>query len=267
MSRFALAILALVSTNTALAATVNLGADAVAWQELFESYNAPANNNYGSPADLVWTYDAANPGATVATATVRCGSYAAKGFVVGAQLTESELTSLTTSPSPEAAKWYDAIVAGASVGAVHIGEVDIADLERGDILAAKYETATDTGHVMIVGSVSLVPTSTPSWVVPLSPTNAGTDARWIVVIHDATKTPHGTTPNSRATDLGVQRDSRNEFTDAGGVEDQGVGVGTVLVYTDSSGAITGWRWSHNGSYYANDTTGRPLVAGRITEDI
>ena len=126
---------------------------------------------------------------------------------------------------------------------------------------------------MMVWSVQQIPANSADFtsVVPVSPANAS-DTRWMVVIYDSTKTPHGSTPSTAATNQGVQRDSRNEFPESSTVEDQGMGVGTVVVYTDSStGAITGWRWSYNGNYYSQvpttGTTTRPLIAGRVTDEI
>lgn len=247
---------------TASATPVNVGVDAVTWAALFESKNTPANNDYGSPASLTWSYDPANPSATVATAFVRCGAFAAKEFIIGGGLAEADIDDLTTSPSPEAALWYDAIVADTTVGDLSLFQVDMADLERGDILVAKYGSGDDTGHIMLVSSVLSTARGDSLSLVPASPANA-TDDKWLVVIYDSTKTPHGSVPSSAATTMGVVQDSRNRDRDAGGAEDKGVGVGTIVVYTDAtSGDITGWRWSYNGSYYL--PSARPMVAGRLT---
>lgn len=255
-----LTVLALVAT--ASATPVNVGVDAVTWAALFESKNSPANNDYGSPAALTWVYDPADPTATVATAFVRCGAFAAKEFIIGGGLTETDIDDLTTSESPEAALWYDAILADTTVGDLSLFQVDVADLERGDILVSKYGSGADTGHIMLVSSVLSTARGDTLSLVPASPADA-TDDKWLVVVYDSTKTPHGSDPHPDAVTMGVVRDSRNRDRDATGAEDRGVGVGTVVVYTNAStGAITGWRWSYNGSYYPPSL--RPMIAGRLT---
>lgn len=254
--------LALSAVSSASATPVNVGADAVSWAALFERYNTPANNDYGSPSALTWVYDPANPTATVATAYVKCGAFAAKEFIIGGGLTEDDVEDLTTSKSPEAALWYDAIVADTTVNDLSLFEVTMDELERGDLLVAKYTSGEDSGHVMLVSTVRSTTRGHDLALVPASPADS-TDDKWLVVIYDSTKSPHGSNPSTNAKTMGVLRDSRNADTDAGGVEDKGVGVGTVVVYTDADdGTITGWRWSYNGTYYPPSS--RPLVAGRLT---
>lgn len=257
-------LFALAFVSTASAVPVNVGADAIAWAELFESQNKPADNDYGSPASLAWSHDPANPSATVATAFVKCGAFAAKEFIVGGGLTEDDVDALTTSPSPEAALWYDAIVADTTVGDLSLFEVDMDELERGDLLVAKYGSGEDSGHVMLVSSIRSTALGHSLSLVPASPANA-TDDKWLLVIADSTKTPHGTEPSATAAAMGVVWDTRHKNKDADGTVDKGVGIGTVVVYTNATtGAITGWRWSYNGTYYPPSS--RPMVAGRLTVD-
>jgi len=114
---------------------------------------------------------------------------------------------------PKAENFYAAIAAGDGF----VLRNDMAEVEVGDIFAARFVDDRNTGHVMLVDARPRL-IDTP--VAPLLP-----DTRqWEIVVIDASSA-HGRT------------DTRYR---QGGARQTGIGRGSVRVYTDRRGQLVGW---------------------------
>ncbi len=212
------------AVNFTIAPVHNL---AVANQYLTDVLAPKASNIYGTPAMI--QYDAAGN----ITAQTECGSFTSLLLQNSyPAVTGSVIKALTGSTSPDAAQWYDAVSAQPSAPtadgtfALH-ARTQVAAIQPGDFLAAKYANGNSTGHVMTVESMTLLGVN-PNVGGVLIP-GAWQLNVWRAQVIDSTSTPHGHDP--------MFPDSR---TAAGG---QGIGSGTILLYADfQSGALVGWTW-------------------------
>lgn len=213
----------------------------------------PVNNEYASPLD-VWFDDGD------LFAYTMCGSYAAHlhKTAYGA-VDNSVFTGLFDSTSPNAEKWYNGLAAH-NVFVNQDGQFetftvpDVASIQSGDVLAAKYTSGAATGHVMVVDQMQLVGIEqlSPGKIPGLSEA-----VKWEVYVHDSTRTVHGSS------------DTRYE-ADLEGEHDEGIGLGLIAVYSHpETGEIVGWKWRADAwtMYQATDSEApkfRPMVAGGIT---
>lgn len=114
---------------------------------------------------------------------------------------------------PKAANYYEAIAAGEGFER----RASISDVEVGDIFAAKFTAEIDTGHVMLVDAK-------PKLIEhPVSPIIPDTQ-QWEIVVIDSSGS-HGKNDTRHRTD---------------GTRQNGIGRGSVRVYTDGNGQLTGW---------------------------
>lgn len=236
---------------TALAASTAHAQSAIVDQaNAWEMNVRPEDNSYASPSKV----ETDATGAVKAAAV--CGGYVA--LVVRAAfptVTSTVLRSLTGSASPNSKQWNDAIEAGAtfSNGAGTFRMVErftVDQITGGDILAAEYASDGITGHTMIVDSLWLDRGNVATTIPGAPKAN-----RWVVVVHDATSSPHGAS------------DSRWQAENGG--HDQGIGSGELYLFADPlTGAIVGWTWSVASSsiYQGTDPQApryRPMVAGAL----
>jgi hypothetical protein len=245
---------------------------------LFHPVIKVENNFWGAPASI-YVEGPSDPHPGDLHATVKCGSFLAL-LVKNTYptVTDTVLANLTTSSSPDAVKWYDAIVgqaqdAGSGIGFVR--RTSAAQIAPGDILASAYTTSGDSGHAMTVESITFKNAA----IVPPFPIPGVTKVnRYWVTVYDSSKDPHG---NDWAT---------NPFPDSrdhGATDDTGIGFGAIALYaladddTDpnnaapaDAGKIVAWAWNVSATttsfYYAvpkpagSSKEYRPLEAGRLT---
>lgn len=211
----------------------------------------PENNDYASPLDL-WFEDGEIHAHTM------CGSYAAHLHKAAyATVDNSVFTGLFNSTSPNAEKWYDGLAAhNVFVNQDGVFETttvpQVASIQPGDVLAAKYQSGAATGHVMVVDDLEYIGIEQLGQKIP----HLTEAARWEVSIHDSTKNVHGET------------DSRFE-ADEEGEHDKGLGMGQIVVFAHpDTGEIVGWKWRTDAwtVYQGTDSQEpnyRPMVAGTI----
>jgi hypothetical protein len=138
---------------------------------------------------------------------------------------------------PLAITYHDAITSGN--GFARISRA--AAMAPGDIIAIRYPDGSEnTGHVLLVAAA-------PTRRIASHPFVAGLD-QWDVEVIDSSESGHGKQDTRRLPD---------------GKFRQGVGEGTMRLYTDHSGTIAGYSWSTfaNSDFYDPQT--RDIVVGRL----
>jgi hypothetical protein len=206
------------------------------WAEDVVEHIAPADNAYGSsPTYLTW---AGVNGATSYTNRTECSSFVTRVLKQAYGWTNADFTAWFNSTSPTAAKYHDAIVAGNQF----VAFTQVNDIQSGDFLAVKYldGTTTSTGHMMIATGPATLRMAT-------APHVSGTTQYEVEVI-DSSKSGHG------PTDTRLQED---------GTWQDGVGMGILRLYADTTGAIVGYSWSTYSSSVYYDQATRHLVIGRL----
>ena len=118
----------------------------------------------------------------------------------------------------------------------------ITEIQPGDILAVKYLDGVkkDTGHVMIVAEAPRPRDATE----PIEPATR----QWEVVVIDSSKSGHGPDDTRRKPDKTFYN---------------GVGKGTIRLYTNSQGEIVGYTWSTLKKSEYFDQQKHHLVVGRL----
>lgn len=260
------------------------GTTVVARAEFYVSRVFPANNAY--------TYSNQTGGGQITitdpdgdelfdvNARVVCGSFVARVHRLVHGLTGSgssdpndTMNRLFGSGLPNAAQWYDGIVAegsvvqgtGASAKTVRITRIANPMTANGFaghniVLASKYGNAAgDSGHAMIAASWT---DDTPA---DTSAFPQGATRRWNVRIFDSTKSSHYDGSNL-ITDSREQGESGAGYDGVWGTaddnDDNGIGEAHIHVYSDNAGAIVAWAWTlaDNEIYTQAD---RPMVAGEM----
>ncbi|MGC4017752.1 MAG: hypothetical protein QM755_25020 [Luteolibacter sp.] len=137
-------------------------------------------------------------------------------------------------PSPPAyQKFFAGLVEAPQPGWQSVSKVS--ELRPGDVISWDHKTATAVGHAVVVAG---------------KPSNQG-DGVWIVEVYDSTGSPHQ--EDSRAGD------ARAQPLEDGGAR-SGLGHGVIaLVADETSGALTGYRWSPKAK-----TIVAPIAAARPT---
>ena len=115
---------------------------------------------------------------------------------------------------PKAANYYEVIAAGQGF----VRRSTITDVEVGNIFAAKFTADIDTGHVMLVDAK---PRRIENPVSPILPDTQ----QWEIVVIDSSSSSHG------------KNDTRHR---SDGTRQNGIGRGSVRVYTDATGQLLGW---------------------------
>ena len=145
-------------------------------------------------------------------------------------------------PRPTAARFHDAIVDGR--GFTKISKVE--DIRPGDILAVKYFVdKPNTGHVMLADGIA-------HHMEEIEPVQPGTQ-QWEIAIIDSSESGHGIA------------DSRHK-KGANGKDHQGLGTGTLRLYTLPDGTVAGFSWSTLKISKFVRPEDEHLVMGRIRPD-
>jgi hypothetical protein len=154
-------------------------------------------------------------------------------------------------PRPLAGDYYRAISGQLSscqgLGFAIVGV--IGDVVEGDIIAIDYsknpDAEHDTGHVMLVESVSLAPPDQQAEA------QDGT-TQWLARVIDQSDATHG------------PGDTRYDPHDPHRRKFKGLGSGVVRFYVDPSGAIKAYAWVGN-HLEPSVTWDRPAVIGRLVD--
>ena len=119
---------------------------------------------------------------------------------------------------------------------------NIANVQLGDLIVIRYLNSApgdNTGHVLLVAGL-------PQRRAATKPVVNNTQ-QWDVVIIDSSESGHGKEDTRRLPN---------------GAYHDGVGRGTMRIYTDDNGALVGYTWSDLEESLFYDSTSRPLVIGR-----
>lgn len=194
------------------------------------------NNNYGGPAALYLNVSGE------LQALTKCSSFATLLLknTYPSIVTDAAVIALTGSSSPYADEWYSAILmqkSDADSGISLHKRATVTEIQRGDILASAYNTSGNTGHVMIVGAITLASANiTPPYLIPGVPKVN----KYIVKIYDSTNSIHGNYASS------TQPDSRykKQWDGKSWVADTGIGSGYIVIYEDlATGSLVAWAWN------------------------
>lgn len=139
---------------------------------------------------------------------------------------------------PLAVEYFEAILQQQNFRRI----TNIKDVRPDDIIAVRYPPGTNenTGHIMLIADVPVSHKAS-------KPEVEGTD-QWEVSVIDSSESGHGKNDTRHKPDATFW---------------QGVGQGTLRLYTKSGGEIVGYSWSplSVSDYY--DQTTRQLVIGRL----
>lgn len=241
--------------------------DHVAQAQTYVSQIKADNNTYGSPAFI--DYDAAG----TLQATTKCSSFVTlllKNTYPGV-ITDSVVVALTGSSSPYADEWFAAIQSGTTdpnSGLRLLHRSTVASMRVGDLIASSYTISGNTGHMMVLASLSLTDAQiTPPYPIP----GVALVNRYQAKIYDSTQTIHGNYASN------IDPDSRyhKQWNGTTWVADQGLGSGYIAIYEDAAtGTPVAWAWNTSKTtqsfYYAvtppPDSTleYRPLAIGYLT---
>jgi hypothetical protein len=227
------------------------------------------NNFYGDNPDIWWV-------GSDLYAQTKCGSFTALLLKAAYPVvTDDVLDALTTSSSPFAAEWHDAIEAEAYDSDSGIGFTlrdDVSAIQAGDILAAEYaEGSADTGHVMTVASITLVSSNVAP---PYTITGVPLVNRYRVTVYDSTKSAHGSYASNPYPDTRYLK--QWDTATSKWINDQGIGSGTIVIYEDpATGDLVAWAWNVSTTtadfYYSSvappagsTKKQRPMVAGYLS---
>jgi len=197
---------------------------------------APDYNAYSfSPTYIYWVE---NQAVRYENSTV-CNTFLTKVLQQAYAWDDAHMRTWMGSSSPLAATYHDKIDTEAT-GWTKITKVT--SIVPGDIIAVKYlDGSSVSGHVMIAEDAPFLRIATKPFIANTS--------QYEVDILDSTSSPHGT------ADTRVL---------ANGTTDTGAGRGTIRIYADAAGAITGYTWSTStGSAYYTPNL-RHLVVGRLS---
>jgi len=164
-----------------------------------------------------------------------------KGYAWTAASLKSWLctTAMPCSTRPLAKHYYNAVLNESNFTIVP----KVAQVQRGDLIAVRYDTGTDTGHVMWADSA-------PRSAGTATDSGGATIYLYDVDVIDSSSTYHG------STDL--------RYTN--GI-DHGIGKGTIRLIAYADNDVAGYRWStisSSVSYINGDGQGRWTVVGRYS---
>lgn len=168
-----------------------------------------------------------------------CSGYILALYQKAYQVTPTQLGTWLGKKRPHATNFADAIKTGHGYALL----TNIADVAPGDLIAVRYPNpgkGDNTGHLMLVETAP-VPHGSSKPIID------GTQ-QFDVRIIDQSSTGHGPTDTRHHAD--------KTFAD-------GVGSGTIRLYTDMSGATVGYAWSDISvsPYYSQAE--RPMSIGRL----
>ena len=190
----------------------------VALAERLVSEVTATTNSYGWPPAVTW---AGIDGATVTSNKSVCSTLQVALLEQAYGFTAAQMTAWTGASQPLAGAMYDAAEAGNGFTAF----TQISDVSVGDLWSAKYISgSSDTGHIALIDAAPVLEKTT------------ATQELWDVTVIDSTGSPH-----------------TNDTRSANG--EDGVGEGTMRMYTDLSGNLTGYSWGLSNAsvvYYTSD---------------
>ena len=188
---------------------------------------SPEHNSYQHHGWVRWKGDAGLFGrAEYSTVQTDCSGLLDAIFVRTDSLALDGVRKTYWKDYPKAENYYDAIQQ--SQGFVRRERMQ--DVEAGDVFAARFLHAKDTGHVMIINSKPqrLDP--------PLPPLQEGM-SQWLVEVIDSS---------------GAHWKNDTRYREDGS-QQTGIGRGSVRIYTRDDGSLAGWTWSSGpGSKFRSD---------------
>ena len=219
-----------------LASAVQASPPHVEWADNLIANLSPDQNEYGTnPAYVYW---AGVDGASVYANRTQCSSFLTRILKKAYQWNDTDFKNWFGTSSPNAATYYDAIMAQNGFAKVsHVPEI-----QSGDFIAVKYlNDAASSGHVMIARRPAVLKQ-------PVAPYINQTDQYEIEVI-DSAHSGHGSTDTRMMAD---------------GTWDTGAGIGKLRLYAGPGGVLAGYSWSFSkSSAFYGAQEGRLLVAGRL----
>jgi len=207
------------------------------WARLLVQNLKPADTSYRHK-DTAVTWAGQN-GAQSYSSYADCSGFLEAVLTQTYGLTPDDFDHWLSKRRPLAEHFYAAILAGR--GFQRVTRIDAA--RAGDIVAIKYPPGAggdNTGHIMLIAG-------TPQRRSASKPLE-GASEQWDVLVIDSSESGHGPEDTRRQPD---------------GTFHDGVGQGTLRMYSDASAGISGYAWSDfaNSDYYTGAQ--RPLVIGRI----
>ncbi|MDB4976321.1 MAG: chitinase [Myxococcaceae bacterium] len=205
--------------------------------------NVYAHESSGTPLELYWKGDSNSPNPAQYRNVSDCSYFVNATLKRAYQLTDASLNSwlcTATDPCgvgrPQAKHYFDAIMNGSRFTTL----AKVSQVQRGDLIAMRYASGTDTGHVMWAASAPVA-------------AGTGTDRNNVTIyfykvdVIDSSASYHGSDDKRHLAGI-----------------DQGVGRGTARLVAYADGDLAGYSWSpFNQEVYINgDGQGRSVVAGR-----
>ncbi len=205
------------------------------WAERLVAEVAEKNNAYGShPTYVVWSED----GRGEARNRSVCSSLVSHDLMRAYGLTRDDLAKRFGTRNPLAKDYYAALTAQRGFAPVS----NVGQIRPGDIIAIAYPPGSHpSGHVMIVDSMPVARDSTK----PVEPQTT----QFAVAVIDSSDSYHG---------FGDTRYIR------GARHATGVGRGTLRLYADAAGRVTGYSWSLRTVSRYYDALEHRLAIGRYS---
>lgn len=238
------------------------------------------NNIYGSNPTYIKWKDV--EGATVSENRTVCSSFITRLLKRTYGYTTSEIENWTGANNPKAVTYYNTITKQRHFQIIN----SVSDIQPGDLLAIKYsenaqsgededdpnvdknllsntqcpKRSSSTGHIVLIRNVPTVRKSWPPIQQDLT--------QYSLNVVDSSKSGHG------CHDTRLLKNKSCSDKDAWG--NGGVGQGTMRLYVDQVGTISGYSWSlrSQSTYYSQsgyeDKQGcqipaHPLVVGRLSQ--
>jgi hypothetical protein len=206
------------------------------WAEILVSELKPEDTDYQHKGGFInWKGEL---GATEYESRTDCSGFVNLLLARSYGLTEDDFKRWLGKRRPLAIDYFAAISGQQNFRLI----ANIRDVKADDIIAVRYPPGTNenTGHIMLVASAPVSHTST-------KPIVDGTE-QWELSIIDSSESGHGKADTRHRPDATFN---------------QGVGKGTLRLYTIPNGEIVGYSWSPQvvSEYY--DRTSRQLMIGRL----
>jgi hypothetical protein len=158
------------------------------------------------------------------------------------RVSAERLREMTGHDRPTARVWFDAIKAGKTASLLEVVP-KLTQAKAGDVLFVRYpEGSGDTGHVMVLATKPMAREAS-------KPIVEGT-RQWEVAVVDSSKDAHG------------PKDTRHKGE---GKINQGVGRGTLRLYTSEDGTLAGYTWSTSEASKFEPVSKHALVLTRVKE--
>ena len=164
------------------------------------------------------------------------------------QLDRAQFETWLNVKRPLAKHYHDAIIHENGFQQIkHVG-----DALPGDLLAVIYPPGEEnTGHVMLVADKPRKRDATPPLIADT--------VQWEVAVIDVSRSGHG--PNDTRARAAASPEDAN--SDSGKHSREGLGRGTLRIYTDENGAVAGYSWSTTKGSKFVEQSYHHLVIGRV----